>query len=127
MLWDDTYRTGIDELDESNKRLFLHIDALLDADSKRVCDEIDDFERRAIRHFEMEQELHDESLYPSAIYHKMHHESYIASLRRLKDRAKSEGVTLELFKVMQRNMVDFLRKHITQYDQDFADYYRSIN
>lgn len=128
MLWNDSLKTGIPHIDEKNETLFKHIGALLEADnSYSVREMLNIIETCIVEHFSEEQRLHAELEYPKAGPHKWCHDSYVVSFRRLKASCLKDGKTLANTLAINRNVVEWLKKHIMVHDMDFAGYYKATD
>lgn len=127
MSWSKSLETGIKDVDERNRALLEHVDTLMRTDDRRSVGEIlDDLERLAIRHFEEEQALHVEAEYPKAAPHRRYHESYVVKFRRIKRKYIEEGATLSNLLAFNRNVAEWLERHILSHDKDFAEYYKTL-
>jgi hemerythrin len=125
-LWTEALTTGVREMDEPHREFFARLQTLITDD---VCTDpgkiLDDAEARVKEFFDMEEALQAASGYPNANSHKMQHNSYMVAFRRVKEHILSDGHTLANALAFNRNVVEWLRRHIRGDDMDFAEYYNS--
>jgi hemerythrin-like metal-binding protein len=127
MVWDNSFETGIREIDEQNSCLVAHVEAMTEYDNNRTkYEKLENFEKLAARHFEREQHIHNECGYESAEMHKRAHRAYLLRIHRMKCRFVESGPTLENEIIFIRDVIEFLKRHITSYDKDFADWYAKL-
>ena len=124
MLWDQSLETGIEEIDDRNRRLFSLIDDLMSAEAAGESGKmLSRLEKDMRRNFAEEEGLHEMSDYPLAEPHRRVHNGFIVALLRAERRMMTEGPTLENLLAFNCSVVDGLRRHVLTGDMEFADYY----
>jgi hemerythrin-like metal-binding protein len=124
MVWNISFETGVKEIDEQNSRLVASVEAMADSDSNRKkYEKLEDFEELAARHFEREQCIHRECGYSDAAKHELAHRTYLVKLHRMRHRFVESGPTLENEIIFIKDVIESLKKHITNYDKNFAKWY----
>jgi hemerythrin-like metal-binding protein len=123
MVWDVSFETGMQEIDEQNFCLVASVASMTKCDNnRRKYEKLEDFEKLAARHFEKEQQIHDRCGYKGSEMHKLAHRAYLLRIHRMKCRFVESGPTLENEIIFIRDVVESLRRHITSHDKDFADW-----
>ena len=124
MLWNHSYETGLAEIDRQNLDLISRLDAMINPDTNMVrFEQLANFELVVPKYFEREQTMHGECNYYDADMHRFTHESYLKHLRKIKCNFIERGPTLENEMVFIKNAVESLKKHITNQDKPFAEFY----
>jgi hemerythrin-like metal-binding protein len=127
MVWNNSFETGMRAIDEQNSSLIAHVEAMSEYDNNSMkYEKLEDFEKMAARHFEREQRIHDICGYKGAEMHKLAHRTYLLRLRRMKRRFVENGPTLENEIIFIRDVIESLKKHITNHDRDFANWYEKL-
>ena len=126
MLWNDSYQTGVPEMDEQHQELFRQLDILGDrTQTDRVPQVLDFLGRYVDKHFKDEERLQTASRYPGLAEHKQKHIAFVDTYKKLLDeynrKPESQGLmTLRINRIAQ----DWLKTHILGPDTDFAEYYK---
>ena len=123
--WDDSLRTGVDDIDDQHRELFRRFNSLMTACNQgRGRDEVlktlnflDDYIRR---HFHEEEVLQRSSNFPGYQIHRAQHEEFIAKTEALAKQFQHEGATLELLVKTNTTMMEWLIGHIRKMDRAFA-------
>ena len=124
MLWKDSYKTGIDEIDRQNFDLINNIEAMMSpTDNETRLMQLDAFEELVKKYFEREQKLHKECHFYDAYWHRIVHKAYIKVLRRTKQDFVETMTTPEKEIIFRIKLFEFLKNHITRLDKSFARYY----
>ncbi|MDR1509143.1 MAG: hypothetical protein LBS53_05855 [Synergistaceae bacterium] len=127
MVWDNSFETGMIEIDEQNSSLVARVEAMTKYDNNRTkYEKLEDFETLAASHFEREQQIHDKCGYKSAEMHKLAHKAYLLRIRRMKRRFVENGPTLENEIIFIKDVIESLKRHIMNHDKDFADWYAKL-
>jgi hemerythrin-like metal-binding protein len=127
MVWDNSFETGMREIDEQNSSLVASVESMTEYDNNGTkYEKLEDFETLAARHFEREQRIHDKCGYESSEIHKLAHKAYLLRLQRMKRRFVENGPTLENEIIFIKDVIESLKRHITSYDRDFADWYAKL-
>jgi hemerythrin-like metal-binding protein len=125
--WDPRYETGIASIDAQHRVLLqsareLH-EAYRSGSAKEVVPRVlDNLVTYCMTHFE-DEEVHMERLaFPELSAHREEHQKLMAQVYDLQDRfTRGEGhVPMELSILVTR----WMRKHIQEHDQAFADFAR---
>jgi len=124
MLWNDSYETGVDEIDRQNVDLITYIEAMMSTeDNKAKLRQLEIFIQLVKKFFEHEQSLHNRCSYFRVDEHRISHESYIRKLRRMKREFVEMGSSRDNNIIFNKNVVEFLKNHITRHDELFARFY----
>jgi len=124
MLWKDTYKTGIDEIDGQNFDLIKNVEAIMSpADNGTRLNQFEIFEELVIKCFEREQRLHEECRYYYSYWHGIAHAAYIKALQRAKQDFFGTVAALVNERVFRIKVFEFLKNHITCLDKSFARFY----
>lgn len=120
-IWDDSLATGIDEVDEAHKTLFLWVNQLSDAmkqgrGSGEVLALLDKLGNYAARHFRHEEGCMNEWRCPSAQANKKAHAEFVAHFTNLQNECKTKGVTTARVLELQQALGAWLRNHIMKVD-----------
>ncbi len=74
-------------------------------------------------HFKEEEKLQAEKEYPGIEKHKAQHRDFEKTIRELNDMLlEEEGPTQAFVEAVQKNVVDWLYKHIQGFDRSVAEY-----
>lgn len=123
--WRDSYNTGNDAVDQGHKKLVALIEAMhkniRDKEAKETVEkELTEIVEYTQTHFNNEEALMEEKLYPSLTDHKSEHQSFIKEVAGYKERL------LKDFPDGRQGLYRFLREwlinHILESDKKFAAY-----
>jgi len=124
MLWNSSYKTGIDEIDKQNNELINNIVTIMySANNRTRLMQFEIFEELVKKYFEREQKLHIDCCYSDAYRHRIAHEVYIKKLQITKRNFEKTGATLENELILRTNMIEVHKNHIMCYDKSFAYFY----
>lgn len=129
--WSNSLSTGIKWQDQQHRELFNRINNLLDAMNVGMGKEeltklfkfLDEY---FIVHFEAEEQAMHKSDFPHTLEHIAEHTRFIDQMGKLKEEARTEGVSIKLVIQTQREMVDWLVNHIGGEDKALAEHLKSI-
>lgn len=127
--WSSDLATGMTEIDNQHREIFLRFDKLFNACSEgRGKDEVlrlllflDEYVKE---HFAAEEKLQLSSAYPDYPAHRSQHQRFIAEVARLTASFRAEGVTLSLVIMTNKALAAWLVQHIKKTDMEFAAYLR---
>ena len=126
--WNDSYNTGIREIDTQHKRLVELINALYDAMSKGQAQQLltpilNELVKYTVSHFSAEERLMVKAGYPDYAAHKKVHEEFTAKVLAMqKDCAAGKlSLTLNLANFLK----DWLKGHIMGSDQKYVPHLAS--
>lgn len=130
LLWKDDLITGIDEIDEQHKELFVRIGQLLDACNQgkgkaEVVKTLDFLAEYIEIHFKAEEVIQRNASYPEYEAHKALHDAWVKEVAELRSRLENEGSSVGLVLQVNRTVVDWLTQHIRKADKKLAEYLRS--
>lgn len=129
MLWNKSYETGVPLMDTQHQELFRNLDILADKTQADSVPQVLDFLGKYVnKHFRDEEHLHLSSAYPERAAHKQMHAAFIEDYKSLMDeyRKKPESQGLMTLRI-NRIATDWLKKHISGPDAQFAKYYHERN
>ena len=126
--WSDSYKVGIQEVDEQHKELVGMLNALHQAivehhakeASRRILDQLADYTRT---HFLLEESLMRVTHYPGFDLHKQQHEELIRQVKDLQHKLDHENaaITFELLHFLKV----WLTQHINESDKRFGAFFES--
>ena len=124
MPWDDSYDTGVDEIDKQNFELIYRAELMMNTEDKDIrLTQLHFFEKLVKEYFALEQRLHNECYYFDANWHKEIHEIYIVKLQQIKKHLAEEENSHENEEFFKSQVFEFLKDHISYHDQSFACFY----
>lgn len=124
----DVLVTGNELIDAQHKELIGKINDLV-----KICETKAGF-REAIKmleyladytnfHFSAEEKLQEEIAYPGFEQHKKQHKDFIQTIQELHEMLEeNEGPTPEFVESVNRNVTEWLYKHIQGFDRSVAEY-----
>lgn len=126
--FDDSLVTGNEMIDSQHKELIDKINKLLDtcetASGKvQAIQTLGYLADYTDYHFKAEEELQETINYPGIAEHKRQHEDLrrvVAELHEMLE--ESEGPTDEFVVQVQKNVIDWLYRHIKGFDRSVAEY-----
>lgn len=128
--WEDSYKIGIQEVDEQHKELVNILNALHNAivnhrakeASRRILDQLAEYTRT---HFMLEESLMRVTHYPGFDIHKKQHEDLIKQVVELQEKLTSgkATITFELLHFLK----GWLTQHINESDRRFGAYFAQSN
>ena len=127
--WSDDLATGVMEIDDQHKEIFVRFDRLFTAcrdgrGKEEVLQLIVFLEEYIKEHFAAEEKLQRRHAYPDYASHKSQHARFIAEVARLAAAFKDEGATLPLVIMTNQTLASWLVQHIAKTDMEFAGYLR---
>lgn len=120
--WTDDLSVGVEEIDKQHKEFIAALNALLDAMSKgKGSEEISGLlffiEGYVDKHFKLEEEYMRRFMYPQYRAHKAIHDGFIREMAELKKEFMEKGEAIRLIIKVEKNMLDWLLKHIKEVDK----------
>jgi hemerythrin len=120
--WTADLAVGIAALDDQHKELFKTVDKLLSAmKAGRGRDEIGNIiaflENYTVKHFGNEEQAMKLYGYPEFKDHKALHDQFIKEFEQLKKGFSSNGAGTSLAIQVQKQVVDWLKNHISKVDK----------
>jgi hemerythrin-like metal-binding protein len=123
--WNDSYNTGIKEIDTQHKKLVDLLNSLYDAMGKGQANQVmgkifDELVKYTASHFATEERLFKQHGYPEAAAHKREHDTLTAQALALqKDFAAGKtSMTLATANFLK----DWLKNHILGSDKKYAPF-----
>lgn len=128
MEWNDSFNTGIREIDDQHRQLADMLNRLNDAMSRgegasALGEIFDNLKTYAISHFGTEEKLFDETGYPGAEQHKQIHANLLEKVIELEADFKSGRVTMSREILML--LKDWLKNHIKGVDMEYVDHLKA--
>ena len=128
--WSDSYKVGIQEVDEQHKELVGMLNALHQAivehhakeASRKILDQLADYTRT---HFLLEESLMRVTHYPGFEAHKQQHEELIRQVVDLQQKLDTGGATIT-FELLHFLKV-WLAQHINETDKRFGAFFNQNN
>jgi hemerythrin len=119
--WDDSLETGVAEIDDAHKTLFLWVNKLSDAMSAgkanaEVLSVLNFLGIYAQRHFAHEENCMNRYKCPAAEVNKKAHAEFLVYFTKMKQEAETNGVTTKTVLELQLALGNWLRNHIKKVD-----------
>jgi len=120
--WRESLATGIEEIDNQHKELIRRIQKLFEACNQgRGRDEVKNIvkflEDYVVTHFKAEEQLQQKYSYPEYNQHKAQHDKFIEDFQEFKCKLEQEGISTSSVIHINRMVVDWLIKHISNTDK----------
>lgn len=127
--WSDRFAIGVSDVDRQHQELFHQVNNLLKACNQGVgkdaLPEIFDFlGKYVVEHFTTEERYMKRYRYPKFFEHKKVHEDFIKTFLNFRKDAETEGPGVRLVVQVNRILVDWLKNHILQMDQEMGKFLR---
>jgi hemerythrin len=128
--WNDSLETGIPEIDNQHKEMFVRINQLLDAchqgrGQETLGDVLNFLEDYARRHFMDEEALMAAKGYPELASHREMHREFMANVAEVKRRFQEEGPGVHIVVITNRVIAGWLNTHIRRVDKKFGEFLRN--
>jgi len=126
--WEDKYKVNVKVIDEQHEKLFdivnLMYESIVHGDEQNAIGEIlESLISYTVYHFETEEKLFKEYEYPKYDEHKAQHDDLTKQVLDLQEQFDQKVVTIT-FDVMDF-LSEWLKKHTTESDLEFSEFYRS--
>lgn len=127
--WDDDLLTGVDEVDNQHKEIFIRVNRLIDAcDKGKGREEIKStfnfLKNYIVIHFKSEEILMYRSFYPYLYSHIDKHKKFVAAISQLRQDIEKYGVSDQFINNARNSAVEWLINHICEEDKDLARFVR---
>ena len=129
ILWDDSYKIGIDIIDRQHKEFVDTLNDLIDAMDKNNTNEViasvfDRIERYATYHFQTEEMYFDEFHYEEADEHKAIHAAFKEQFAKIKQDyfANQLEATFNLADFLENWLLDHLKNVDKKYVKCFKEH-----
>jgi hemerythrin-like metal-binding protein len=124
--FDDSYRTGIDIIDEQHKKLINIINKLITAMKLKVTNStldiiLSELTKYIDYHFSEEEKLFKNSEYNNIDNHMAEHKYYISKVQEFNKKFK-ENKTLGLSIVLLGFLSNWIKHHIKEIDIEYISY-----
>lgn len=128
--WTNEYSVGVKEIDGQHKELFNKANSLFEAMGKGKGKEevgkiIQFLEDYTVKHFKDEEELMKKHNYPGYFSQKKEHDSFMQEFSKIKKQYTSDGANLNIVVTVERQIVDWLTKHIKKSDKQIGDFIKT--
>lgn len=126
--FDDSLVTGNEMIDAQHQELIAKINTLLDScevgnDKLTAVKTLEYLADYTEFHFGEEEKLQEEIEYPGIEAHKAEHKKLIQVVEDLHEMLEDqEGPTAEFVEQVNRNVIEWLYKHIKGFDRSVAEY-----
>ena len=130
-IFDESLVTGNDLIDEQHKELIGKINDLVKScetgkektTAVKMLDYLSDY---TDFHFSAEEKLQEEIEYPRISEHKEQHKAFIQAIKELYEMLQEEeGPTPAFVAAVDKNVTEWLFKHIKGFDKAVAEYARN--
>ncbi len=135
MMWKDSYKIGVEEVDRQHKELFerlsnfikvLRSDGEWEAKIPEVKKTLNFMGDYVDEHFDSEEEYQEEIGYPEREEHKEIHEKFKAEIADFAKRFEEEGYEKDLALEFSGKLMAWLINHVANTDQKLGDYADSL-
>lgn len=128
--WDDTYRTGVEEVDFQHIELFELANKLQThtnhaSDVKTQKEATDFLCKYVINHFYIEETYQERYNYPEYKTHRAMHLRFIQKLTDLKNEIH-DNPSAENIEKLSNLVIDWLKEHILKVDKEMGIYITNI-
>jgi hemerythrin-like metal-binding protein len=136
-LWNSSYETGNEIVDNDHKEIFGLVQQVLSSSTLSRKDKVETainfLADYVVRHFANEERLMDECSYPDSQIHKLEHANFLGVAVELKEKftkgdlvfgENPENDELHLSLEINKTVVGWLSRHIMGSDRKMAHYYR---
>ena len=125
--WDEKLATGVAEIDEQHKEIFVRFNALMKAcdrgRSREMLTEILEFMNSyVLQHFKDEETLQASVGYPGFAAHKTVHEELGGRFVQLRAKFAAHGSTVQLVVETCKLLSEVLFEHIHKHDKALAEF-----
>lgn len=129
MTWSEKYKVDLPIVDQQHEHLFELVNLLYDSvvrgDEQHALGTIlDELINYTSYHFDTEEKLFAEHHYPKIEDHKKEHTDLTKQVLELQEKFNNKEVTIT-YEVLDF-LNDWLKKHTTESDLEFAEYQRSL-
>ena len=126
-IWNSTFETGNDTIDNQHKQLFAALSTLFEAyrsgkEKQGMKKTMDFIVAYTLRHFEDEEKLQKEHGYPEYLRHKELHEEFKGVVQELVIKLSQSGPTEELLLEFYTVLHEWLVNHIKVEDLKIAQH-----
>jgi hemerythrin len=128
MKWNKKYVLGIAVIDAQHKQLFRLNDELEAGLQSGIRPEelsalLTRLGEYAVRHFILEEKHMSATEYPGLTEQQEAHRTFVARFAEIRDDFTRDGLTGTVINTLHRELIDWIREHITIMDQQFGKYY----
>ena len=125
--WDEKLATGVAEIDDQHKEIFVRFNALLEAcdrgrSRELLADILEFMNRYVLLHFRDEEKLQESVGYPLFAAHKAIHEELSGRFELLQTKFASFGATVQLVIETCKLLSEVLFEHIQEHDKALAEF-----
>lgn len=135
MIWKDSYRIGVEEVDRQHQELFERLDNFItvlrsDGDWEPKIPEIKktlNFMGEYVEeHFDSEEKYQEEIKYPEREEHKEIHEKFKNEIANFAEKFEDEGYEKDLALEFSGKLMTWLINHVANTDQKIGNYADSL-
>ncbi|MCL1808695.1 MAG: bacteriohemerythrin [Clostridiales bacterium] len=128
--WKDSLLVGVPAIDAEHRKLVKAIEELMEACTKgqgratieKTLNFVISYTKQ---HFGAEERIQAQYAYPGMAAHKQIHANFTATVEGLKKEFDQNGPSVALTASLNKNLVDWLIKHISVEDKKIGDHIRS--
>ncbi|MFC1489734.1 bacteriohemerythrin [Candidatus Latescibacterota bacterium] len=131
LLWDESLRINIEEIDNQHENLFNIINDLHDSlknDSNEIVvrPQLNSLLQLLIVHFSTEEKWMKKNNYPDLMIHKQKHQEYLSKIKEYVSDYKAQLTTLPTKDILL-SIAGWHNKHIIEYDKKIGRFIKEIN
>ncbi len=130
MHWKKKYIINIPIIDTQHKQLFMTYEKL--SGDLRTGLKAETIEKTLIklqhyvsRHFTMEEKYMSASKYPKLVQQQEAHEYFSRRFTEILEDFQKNGLSKQIVQMIQQELLDWLKNHVTTLDMAFGKYYNS--
>ncbi len=130
MIWKDSYKIGVQEVDDQHKELFERLNAFLrvvrgketmEVKAEKVAETLAFMGEYVIVHFDSEEEIQRRYNYPNYETHRQIHERFKAEIAKFEDGFHRQ-FDEDLLQEFSGKLLAWLINHVADEDQRIGDY-----
>lgn len=130
--WNESIKTGYENIDEQHKELFSRLNSFLDAANngsakQEILRTLDYLEEYVIIHFKDEEKIQEENNYPKYQLHSIQHELFKNQLGEIRYICEKYGIYGAVVNSFERKLIDFWDYHINKLDKELANFLKECD
>ncbi|MFW6006757.1 MAG: bacteriohemerythrin [Halanaerobiales bacterium] len=131
MIWKDSYKIGIEVVDNQHRELFERLNNFLQVvrNNENLENKIDEIEKTlnfmgkyVIVHFDSEEKVQQKFNYPNYPEHHRIHEEFKQEIQEFKKQFENNKTDEDLIMEFSGRLLTWLINHVTGEDQNIAEY-----
>jgi hemerythrin len=130
IIWRDSYRVGVKQIDDQHQELVVRLNDFMEACTQQKAKEkieetLEFLKAYTIEHFQDEEKLMKSVSFPEYEEHKKEHDSFVQVIEQLIEQVKGQGTSILATIKLNRLLVDWLLNHIQRNDVKVGEFIKS--